>query len=74
MSRNYDGGLYKAAQFLIQAIQAGAVSPLEKIRLYQALEALGQAEIESLEALYQLESPKESEIGDRNFNPSEENK
>lgn len=70
MSRNYDGGLYKAAQLLIQALQAGATSPLEKIRLYQALEALGQAEIESLEALYQLEGPPDVEVSDRKSNSS----
>jgi hypothetical protein len=61
MSRNYDGSLYKAAQLLLQAIQSGAASYLEKRYLYQALEALGQAEIEALEALYQLEGPQDIE-------------
>ena len=59
MSKNHDGGLYEATKLLLQAILSGAVSRLEKRYLYQALEALGQAEIEALEALYQLEGPQD---------------
>lgn len=63
--QGYDGGLYRVATLLLEAIQAGAKAPVEKRCLYRALEALGQAEIESLESLYQLETAEK--MSDRNF-------
>jgi hypothetical protein len=66
-SKGHDGGLYRAAQLLVQALLSGATSPLEKIRLSQSLQTLREAEIESLETLYQLEGPQDVEVvSDRN--------
>ncbi len=62
MTKGYDGGLYRAAQLLVEALQSGANSPLEKIRLSQSLQSLKDAEIESLETLYQLEGPQDVEV------------